>query len=382
MMLSINSSMIKRIIILFIVQFCLFGCRTATDPVRGCNKEIPAGKEYPVIALLPIHNISGTKAPLDEIRQIMEKCLHENGFPTIHEDVLNQFIVNHRIRYIGGLDRATARNFKAETGVHTVFQTSLELYRDAPMPKIVLFARLIRIEEEGEDIVWMDSVGLSGDESPGLLDLTLVKDPQVLVQKAAEKLIRSLANNMSGSGQRSVEGSIHNHFQPKVLYGGSLLSPDKKCRVAVAPFYNSSQRKYAGDIIALHFFNHLISYDNITVVEPGDVRNAFLQWRIIMDDGISLTNAKVLFRKLGVDYILTGNVLDYEDEQGSVGKPKVHFSAFLIEKNSMQVVWSTTSYNQGDDRVFFFGLGDVKTAHTLATQMAEQAVGTIIMPAP
>jgi hypothetical protein len=72
---------------------------------------------------------------------------------------------------------------------------------------------------------------------------------------------------------------------------------------------------------------------------------------------------------LNADLILSGDVTDYEDYQGIWGKPKVSFSAQLIEKKSREVVWSSYSYNEGDDGVFFFDLGRVNTASVMVSQM-------------
>jgi hypothetical protein len=91
----------------------------------------------------------------------------------------------------------------------------------------------------------------------------------------------------------------------------------------------------------------------------GVVRQAFLEMRIILDQGVSLVNAESVAGLLNADLILAGDVTDYEDYQGVWGKPKVSFSAQLIERESREVVWSSNSYNEGDEGVFFFDLGKV-----------------------
>ena len=39
-----------------------------------------------------------------------------------------------------------------------------------------------------------------------------------------------------------------------------------------------------------------------------------------------------------------------------------------------QIVWSSSSYNEGDDGVFFFDLGKVNTAHGMASGMVRSVV--------
>jgi hypothetical protein len=100
--------------------------------------------------------------------------------------------------------------------------------------------------------------------------------------------------------------------------------------------------------------------------------------RIILDQGVSLVNADSIAGLLNADLILSGEVTDYEDYQGVWGKPKVSFSAQLVEKKSREVVWSSNSYNEGDESVFFFDLGRVNTASAMVSQMA-QLIGRMIL---
>ncbi len=93
-----------------------------------------------------------------------------------------------------------------------------------------------------------------------------------------------------------------------------------------------------------------------------------------MEGGLSLPQADILREFLGVDLVLTGIVMEYQDNIGGVGNPKVEFSALVFDMNTRQIVWSSTSYNEGDDGVFFFGLGKVNTAHGMASGMVRAAI--------
>ena len=99
---------------------------------------------------------------------------------------------------------------------------------------------------------------------------------------------------------------------------------------------------------------------------------------MIIPEGISLANADALFATLNADLILAANVNEYLDYQGVFGNPKVDFFVQLIERKSRSVVWSSISYNEGDDGVFFFDLGRVNTAHAMASQMTRWIGETMI----
>jgi hypothetical protein len=156
-----------------------------------------------------------------------------------------------------------------------------------------------------------------------------------------------------------------------------VLDSDYKYTVAILPFLNLSERKYAGEIVAFHFLRQITPLKRFNVVEPGAVRQSLLGYRMILDDGISLANTDIFFSKLDADLILSGKVFKYQDAQGGMDKPIVDFSATLIERQSREVVWSFSSYHEGDEGVFFFDLGKLNTAYSLATEMVKHAVEMI-----
>jgi hypothetical protein len=126
--------------------------------------------------------------------------------------------------------------------------------------------------------------------------------------------------------------------------------------------------------MALHFIRELSKTENIDLVEPGEVRQVLLRSRTIMEGGLSLPQADILHETLGVDLVLTGIVMEYQDFIGGYGNPKVEFSMRVFDMKTRQIVWSSFSYNEGDDGVFFFNLGKVNTAHETASGMVRSVV--------
>jgi TolB-like protein len=361
---STNSS--SRILLLLCAALLLvWGCAATKEVSR--NETPPSGPRVS-IAVFPVENLSGTTAPVKPIRGLLIEQLKRKGFNVLDDEVLEGFLVRNRIRYTGGIDALTARALKQETGVEAVFITSLELFSDAVPPKIALTARLVSAEEN-PSIVWMDGVGLAGDDSPGILALGLIEDTEKLVTKALDTLTWSCADQVYYNIERAEAGKLQSKFRPKVSYRSPGLERGKKPRVAVLPFFNKSGRKYGGEIMVLNLMRAL-KYAGLDVVEPGVVRSAFLNLRIIMEDGIALTEANALFPVVNADFVLGGRVFDYEDYEGASGKARVSFSVQLINKESQKVAWSSVSQNDGDDKVYFFDWGRVNTAHAMASQMA------------
>lgn len=336
------------------------------------------GKSHLRLAIYPVENLSSSHAPRKEIREILKERLQENGVDVLDDAALEAFMARHRIRYTGGIDQATAGAFMNELRIDAILLTTLELYTEGKPPKIALFSRLIDTGLS-PSVVWAEGVGLSGDDSPGLLGLGLIEDPKVLMMKALNSLAGSLIRSLSAPkaaevGQRSSSA----RFGPKIAYKAPFLEADRY-RVAILPFLNRSNRKYAGEILALHFIRELQGFDRFKTLEPGMVRQRLLGLRVILEEGLSLAQADALFATLEADLLVHGRVMEYQDFQGSGGTSKVDFSAYFIERKSRKVVWASTSHNAGDDGVLLFDWGKVKTAHALAAKMVRRIGEKIVV---
>ncbi len=329
------------------------------------------------VAVYPVENLSGTSVPLKEIRQIFIEKLGSIGVDVVDEEILEKFMAKYRIRYTGGVSTEIAKAFKQDIHVSSVLITSVELYSDANPPKISLISRLVSTGED-PSILWMDGVGLAGDDSRGLLDLGLIENPRTLLSKGMKVMFDSMERYLSKTNKGRLGYEAKRKFRPDIAYRSPSFDPDRKYTVAIAPFFNYSLRKYAGDILVLHFAKELKRFDRFDVIEMGVVRQTLLEMRIILDQGVSLTHADSIAGLLNADLILGGDITDYQDYEGVWGKPKVSFSAQLIEKRSRQVVWSSNSYNEGDEGVFFFDMGRVNTASAMVSQMA-RLIGRMIL---
>jgi len=331
------------------------------------------------IAVFPVENLSGSTAPLREIRGHFVARLQAAGFEVLDDASLDRVITRHRVRYTGGVDHEVALALKQEAAVEAILIPALELYDETNPPKVAMFARLVSTGDN-PTVLWIDGVGLAGDDTPGILGLGLVDDPTVLLARAVDALVESLVRDGSATAANPTEKAEPRKFRPKLVYRSEVLGPERKYSVAVAPFFNKTDRKYAGEIIALHMIRNLMRFENFEIVEPGIVRQELLRFRIIMTDGVSLPETDTILNAVNADLVLNGEVLDYRDYRGPDGVAKVDFSVLFIERRTRQVVYSSYSQNQGDDGVFFFDWGRVNTAHAMASHMA-WAVGEKMLQA-
>ena len=349
---------------------------------------LPHEKFSNLIAVLPVDNLTGGRAPLQTVDRMLREKLEERGFRLLEDDVLEAFMKQYRVRQTGGVGSQVFLGVKEETGAEAVLLTSLETFQAADPPRVALFSRLVSSGDRPE-IEWAEGVGLAGDGAPGLLALGRIDDPEVLLDRAVKCLADSLERSFSQSGDArsavsrnqvnecdirgevvasSLEEKGSRRHRPQSFFRSPIINSEKRYSVAVIPFLNLSERRNAGKILAFHFVDQMLRNDFLTVIEPGLVIEQLLKYRIVMEAGPSDANAEILSspRSLGADLVLSGTVFDYQD---SIGVPKVGFTVKVFEKTSRRVVWSSRSANDGAEGVFFFGVGTVHTAHQLASEM-------------
>ncbi len=360
----------KNIFILSITVMSLAGCAHGPEN-KAQAQPVPQNREFRVV-VFPVDNLSGMYAPVKDIRRAWVKKLADLGLKIIDDTLLETTLAKHRIRFMGGVDTVTAKAFKEEAKADAIFITSLETYSEGDPPKIALISRLVSTGDTPK-ILWMESVGLSGDDTPGLLGLGLVRDYRVLQEMALKRLMDSFTpwydENVSFCDIRKEESK----YKPKEYYNASPITAAKRNSVAVVSFYNETLRRRAGELAQLHFIRQLKCIKNIDPVEPGLIREKMLSIRMILKEGVSIRDVDILTYVLDADFVLSGTLLDYQDPQGA-GVPKIDYSALLITKGDRKVVWMSKSYNNGDDGVYFYDYGLERNANVMAEKMANCVV--------
>jgi hypothetical protein len=337
-----------------------------------------------IIAVFPFENLSGKKAPLEELRQEFIEMLQKVGVHVIDDTTLNDFMERHRVRYSGGISQQMAKLLKEETGADAVLLTSIELFRESKPPKLAFLSRIVLIGDRPY-VLWMESSDMSGDEAPGLLGLGRIRTLKKLVPRTYKPVVASLTRYLSEEDRRFTIkdaerptdrlGSIKRRYEPKIFYRSPVFNTGRDYTVAIMPFYNMSSLTGAGQIMMLHFVQQMLKIDSLKIVEPGIVRNELLNYRLILNLGPSLALADALMSRLNADIVVSGRVFDYQE--GFLGVPAVDFSAEFIERMSREVVWSSRSYNAGDEGVYFFDIGSVHAARGLTSEMVKGIVGTL-----
>jgi hypothetical protein len=418
----------------YIMAFWLLGCAVAAQAApAGPNAASPEG--WPRIAVFPIENLSGTPAPLKELGSELLVELRQEGMRLIEPGAVDDFIETHQVRYLGGIDEKTAAILREATGADAVLITTLELYSDVSPPKFSIIARLVSIKDVPE-IIWMDSVGIAGDDSPGILGLGLIDDIKVLRGKGLKSIGKSLKHyvteppvrkkRVSAKEKREEEpftlmslirsivtekrlltdpsnsrikpwylknppekpytvedmlqemktngGMFVSRYSPPLWYSSQDTLVDQERTLAIIPFFNRSTRKHAAELQVLHLAKQLVSDGSFRVLELGVIRDRMLNMHVVMKEGISIPNVDLITIALGVDLLLNGEIFDYLDTVGYGSYPKIDFSMQMFDRDNKKILWSSHSHNQGDDGVYFFEYGRIATASALSDRMCRALV--------
>lgn len=415
----------------YILAFCLLFCSVAA----GSASEAVQTGAGPRIAVYPIENLSGTPAPLNELNSELRSVLKQGGVRIIEPKVLEDFVESHRVRYLGGIDEKTAASLREVTGADAVLISTLELYSEVSPPKFSFITRLVNIRDVPE-IIWMESIGIAGDDSPGILGLGLIEDIKVLRGKGIKSVGKSLKHyitdppvrkkRVSAREKREEEpftlmtlirgiraersmltdpsvsrakpwymkdppekphtvedmlqemkangGMFVSRYTPPLWYSSQDTLVDQERSIAIIPFFNRSTRKHAAELQVLHLAKQLVTEGSFRVLELGVIRDRMLNMHVVMKDGISIPNIDLITISLGVDLLLNGEIFDYLDTVGYGSYPKIDFSMQMFERNTKKILWSSHSHNQGDDGVYFFEYGRIATASALADRMCRALV--------
>lgn len=361
--MSLLQNTLNRVLTLTLLFLCLSG-GIAVSAEEGGVTPGTAGR----IAILPFHNLSGKGIPSQELRRIFREELVSRGVAIMADEELDKVLNAQRVRFTGGVSLPLASELAAHN-VSAVLVTVVEVFEPGPNPVLGVTARLVRTGSE-PDIFWIDGRGKTGTDTPGLLDLWVVRDPKKIQRMVFTQLADSLANRQD-AGVHSLKGLFPWMYSPRITALDSDAIPKGGESVVVLPFVSDSPRRHAGEIVQLQMIRQLV-WKGFKVLDVGILRDTMLKGRIIQLRTPSTYDVYYLLNILSVDFLIGGIVYEYEDS--SNGVPRIDFSAQAMRRADRRTVWTATMRNKGDDGVFFFDMGSITTSTELAARMACSAV--------
>jgi TolB-like protein len=358
---SCSSSAVRAIAIGLAIALC-----ACTGPGRSAAGRQPVSR----IAIFPIDNRSGDPVALGPLLDAIELALARRGFEVVSGAAVDEFLARHRIRYTGAVDPPGARAARDELKVGGVLVTTIERYLPGPPPRVAITMRLVSATDEPA-ILWIDGIGRTGDESPGLLGLGRIDSVKKLEREILDDLARSLRSTVRDDGPRTNRCETKRIFTPHVRRAPSsprALSADRRASVSEPDAAGVCGRARGAGRGA-----RPLAIDRFRVLEPGVVRDLALRFRLILEGGVTVQQARTMLGALEVDVVVTGEVFEYVDG-GSAGSTKASFSITAMDGRTGKVVWQSISYNRGDDARTVFDFGDVATVQELRCVMIRTVV--------
>jgi len=320
--------------------------------------------------VLPVSGLSGRPAPLGEVRTALEQALRDRALEVVPREEVEAFLARNRIRWTGGLDIADARKARDELHAASILVASVDAFQAEVPPRIGIRARLV---SPSARVLWSDVAVRTGDGTPGLLDLGMIDDVNVLTAQTVKALSDSLTAYLYGVKLAPACGGGTGRFGPQVTFRSRPIDGS----IVILPFVNETSRRNAGDVVALEFLRQLHAA-GVPVSEPGVAREQLFKFRLQTSPGVSLDTARVVMELLDADFVLAGTVRDFIDPSTSFGEPMVQFTAQLLDRKNDEIVWQSTSLHRGSDGVFFFDAGHVGSALDLSCRMVQRAVASLV----
>jgi hypothetical protein len=279
---------------------------------------------------------------------------------------------------------------EAKTHVYTVVNTVL--------PPTVTFGEPAKTARENEGLVRVPVKlsAVSGKDvvvpftvegsakAGGKSDERLVTPSPLVIRagRSYEDIVLLIEDNRLHEDDKTIVLTLGNptNAVPGMHLKCSITVRDNNARptVAVTPFFNDSTRNDAGEIVTLHFIKSLLAVGRFSVIDPGEVRKNYLTMRMILKEGMNLEKADLIANFMETDLLFTGRVASFLDSYGSGGVPAVDFSVIVIERTSKKVIWSSRSYQDGNENVIMFEWGKVRSADVLASRMSRTVVNMLV----
>ena len=352
-------------------------CTALTVAPAAGRERRPNQGPPPTVALLPAQDLSGGKAPLDEVDRLLAGLLGQQRVRLLPREQVMAFLDARRIRHLGGLLPPDMAALRSELQADVLLVVAAELYMADPPPRVGLAATAFSCADGSP--VGSAEVVLAGEENPGLLGLREVADPAVLLERAASRMVDELVAPGLTPGVTWTHRRPRGELRPTITSSApDLQLPERRpLRIAVLPFENRSELSSAGEVVSWQVLRALAGRPGLQVLDPGTVRASLLENRVIQDWGLSLPQADALRVGIDADLLVTGRVVQFADG-GPDSTPQAAFSLRVLDVHGRRTIWSSFASNQGDDGVVLFDAGRYRSAHALARDMAEVAVAAFL----
>ena len=145
------------------------------------------------LAVLPFENLSGQFGADEKIMSSIYKALQKE-YTIISASEVEKILTYLRVRHTGFLTTKEIQKIGRRLRVDSLLLGMIETYRQQPFPQVSFFCKLISTKE-GAPIFWSKNFCLRGRDKVYLLNRAEYTTWELLMQKMAEDLVKSLPKN-------------------------------------------------------------------------------------------------------------------------------------------------------------------------------------------
>jgi TolB-like protein len=119
-------------------------------------------------------------------------------------------------------------------------------------------------------------------------------------------------------------------------------------KVAVLPFDNLTNEKFAGDIVRQVVISELLATGLVEVVVPGESISAIENLKFKSGQPLNSAQIQSIGKALKVQAVILGAVEKFgENREGNISAPEVTITLMMADTSSGSVVWSVTRTQGG-----------------------------------
>ncbi|MEJ2199445.1 MAG: hypothetical protein P8X63_00290 [Desulfuromonadaceae bacterium] len=154
------------------------------------------------------------------------------------------------------------------------------------------------------------------------------------------------------------------------------LPAETPCRIAVLPLINETDYPLAETIVYKVFSVELTEMGNFWLAQEGDIRKIFQQFRIYPGQPLSPEQMKILADRLNVQLLITGNIIQMQENPGPNGSvnPELAVRLSILNADTIETLWSTYHRRQGIDYQTTMHFGQINSMTRLCRQVAKEII--------
>jgi len=141
------------------------------------------------------------------------------------------------------------------------------------------------------------------------------------------------------------------------------------CHVAILPFTNETKQVRLGRLVYRIFLSQLSMSKDFQVIEEGRVRNLLRLERCLVGHEPPPRVLRVLGQRLKVEAIITGTVLEAEEDPEHVS---LAFIIWVRDSKTGDLLWSTYHARRGEEYQKVLHFGKVFTLTSLTERMVQE----------